>query len=241
MKRTFTIIFLTLSIIANSQNIYDYEKEIGNRENYIFSEIDFQNEDENIKLSGTLITPKTKFDTIILIVAGSGRDSRHTHFVLAEELLKHGIAVYRFDERGVGKSKGEYSELVRDLSNDLGFALKKIQQTYLDKKIGIIGHSIGGIATLNAINDDIDFIVLIETPIAKNGAFLVNQFKMNYENSLPEVMRKGKTKIEITSFLEGYIDIISKSEPNATKKEVKKYIKEKEFKKDIFYYWMTLF
>jgi len=231
MKKTFLLILLFCFLIVNSQNIYDYEKEISNKEYYDFEEIDFENTNENIKLSGTLITPKTVFEKIIIIVPGSGQDTRHSHFVLAEELLKNNIAVYRFDERGVGKSQGDYTELAGDLSMDLSYALKKLQNQFLDKKFGIIGHSLGGIATLNVINNDLDFVILIETPIVKNGAFLVNQFERNYENSIPEVMRKGKTKTEITSFLKGYIDVISKNTTNSTKKEVKEYIREKGFKK----------
>lgn len=231
MKKTLLIILLFCFSIVNSQNIYDYEKEVSNKEYYDFKEIDFENTNENIKLSGTLITPKTVFEKIVIIVPGSGRDTRYSHFVLAEEFLKNNIAVYRFDERGVGKSEGNYSELAGDLSMDLSYALKNLQKEFYDKKFGIIGHSLGGIATLNVINNDLDFVILIETPIIKNGAFLVNQFERNYENSIPEVMRKGKTKTEITSFLKGYIDVISKSTPNSTKKEVKEYIREKGFKK----------
>ena len=47
--------------------------------------------------------------------------------------------------------------------------------------------------------------MLIETPIIKNGAFILNQFKMDYVNSLPEKMRKGKTKNETLTFLEEYL------------------------------------
>ena len=232
MKKPLLLCILFCFSIINSQNIYNYEKEISNKEYYDFKEIDFENTTKNIKLSGTLITPKTVYEKIVIIVPGSGRDTRYSHFVLAEEFLKNNIAVYRFDERGVGKSQGEYTELAGDLSEDLSYALKKLQKQFHYKKFGIIGHSLGGIATLNSINNNnLDFIVLIETPIVKNGAFLVNQFERNYENSIPEVMRRGKTKTEITSFLKGYIDVISKSVPNSTKKEVKEYIKEKGFKK----------
>ncbi|MDO6490195.1 MULTISPECIES: serine aminopeptidase domain-containing protein [unclassified Cellulophaga] len=231
MKKTFLLILLFCFAIVSSQNIYDYEKEISNKEYYDFKEIDFENTNDNLKLSGTLITPKTVFEKIVIIVPGSGRDTRHSHFVLAEEFLKNNIAVYRFDERGIGKSEGDYSELAGDLSTDLSYALKELQKQFLDKKFGIIGHSLGGIATLNVINNDLDFVILIETPIIKNGAFLVNQFERNYESSIPEVMRKEKTKTEITSFLKGYIDLISKSTPNSCKKEIKKYIRKKGFNK----------
>lgn len=233
MKKTVSIFFLLVSFFLNAQNIFEYEKEINNSENYDFKEIEFQNQEENIKLSGTLIKPKTDFDKIVIIVPGSGKDTRNSHYIVAEQLLKNNIAVYRFDERGIGKSGGNYSELVKDLSNDLNFAFKTLQKLNNDKKIGIIGHSIGGIATLQIITENCkpDFIVLIETPIIRNGAFVMNQFKQNYENSIPEIMREEKTKEEITTFLEGYFEVIVDGDANSLKNEIKKYIKEKGFNK----------
>ncbi len=233
MRQILSIILLLYSFISKSQNIFKYEKEVSNIENYDFQEIDFQNLKENIKLSGTLIKPKSDFDKIVIIVPGSGKDTRHSHYILAEQLLKNNIAVYRFDERGIGKSEGNYSELATDLSNDLNYAFKNLQKKYTNKKIGIIGHSLGGIATLKIIeeNSNPNFIILIEAPIIKNGAFIINQFKMNYENSIPEIIREGKTKNEIVTFMEGYLHVIKNSNPNSLKKEVKKYIQDKGFNK----------
>lgn len=233
MKQTFSIIFLICAFLVNAQDIFKYEKEINDAELYDFEEMDFQNLDEKIKLSGTLIKPKLDFDKIVIIVPGSGKDTRHSHYILAEELLKKNIAVYRFDERGVGKSEGKYSELAKDLSNDLNFAFKDLQKKYSTKKIGIIGHSLGGVATLEIIEKKCnpDFIVFIETPVIKNGAFVMNQFKMNYENSLPQFMREGKTKEEILTFMEGYFEVIKNNTPNSLEKEAKKYIKDKGFNK----------
>ena len=233
MKKIISTLLLLLTFISNAQNIFEYEKQINNPENYDFQEVGFQNQDENINLSGTLIMPKSNFDKIVIIVPGSGKDTRNSHYILAEQLLKNNIAVYRFDERGIGKSEGNYSELTKDLSNDINFAFKNLQKLNNDKKIGIIGHSVGGIATLKIIeeNSKPNFIVLIETPILKNGAFVINQFKMDYENSLPEIMREGKTKNEIITFLEGYIQVIINSDTNSLKKEIKNYIKESGFNK----------
>lgn len=233
MKKFLFPFILIYTIAVNSQNIYDYEKEISNKENYSFKEIDFKNDAENLTLSGTLITPTTNFDKIVIIVAGSGKDTRYAHFVLAEEFLKNGIAVYRFDERGIGKSEGQFSEMAEDLSNDLGFAIKKLRKNYKNKKIGVVGHSLGGIATLKMIKTtiDLEFMILIETPVIKNGAFVLHQIGANYEKRIPEVMRRGITKDEFMVFLEGYIKVVNNNNINSLKKEVKKYIKDSGFKK----------
>ncbi|VXB64074.1 conserved exported hypothetical protein [Flavobacterium sp. 9AF] len=226
------LFLLFFSIVANSQNIFTYEKEVDSIENYISTEINIDNTIKKIILSGTLLQPKKEFNKIVIIVPGSGKDTRHSHFKLAASLLKEGIAVYRFDERGIGKSGGKYSELAKDLSEDLNFVFKYLKDSYKNMKIGIIGHSLGGIATLDIIqNKSIpDFIILIETPVIKNGAFVTNQIKMDYEKIIPEIMRKDKSKEETLVFLDGLFKIISNNEL-FNQSNIKKYIKEKGFNK----------
>lgn len=235
-KKTFAIILMTFSLITSSQNIYEYEKEIGNREDYIFSEIDFQNKDENIKLSGTLITPKTEFDKIIIIVAGSGRDTRYAHFILAEEFLKNGIAVYRFDERGIGKSEGKFSPFATTLADDLSYAILELRNLELTKsyEIGVLGHSLGGIASIRAYEkrQNIDFLIQMGTPVEKYGAF----FKYQTKNDISEFYRiKGKTQQQVIELLNLIYPIIIENEDNKTiRKKAKRTAKENGFKKDFY-------
>ena len=175
MKTLLLIILFLSSIQVNSQTIFEYEREINGKENYNFQEIEFENSDENIKLSGTLITPRTNFDKLFIIVAGSGKDTRFTHPKLTEKLLQNNIAVYRFDERGVGKSEGEYSRKVSTLKNDLKYCILQLRKTQLieNKKIGIIGHSLGGMASIGILefNPQIDYLIQMSTPVNPGQSF----------------------------------------------------------------------
>jgi len=131
----------------NAQEMNVYEKPIKNISSYNFEEIDFY--DKKTKLSGTLISPKTDYDKIVIITPGTGADTRHSHYILTEKLLENGIAVYRYDDRGIGKSKGRYQRQVKINSRDLYYAfhnLKNIPALSL-KKIGVIGHSMGGLCS----------------------------------------------------------------------------------------------
>lgn len=144
---------------------------------YVAEEVTFYNTSARVKLSGTLTKPKGKgpFPAVIL-VSGSGPQDRneeilgHKPFlVIADYLTKNGIAVLRFDDRGVGKSTGDFNQATTaDFATDVeaGIAFLK-QQKGIDKaKIGIIGHSEGGmIAPMVAAKDStIDFIVLLAGP-----------------------------------------------------------------------------
>lgn len=147
---------------------------------YHAEDITFHTSD-NIQLAGTLTLPnkKGKFP-VVIIISGSGAQDRDgsmfghkTYYVLADYLTKNGIGVLRFDERGVGQSEGDFDlATISSLSADINSAIKylKTRKDINKKKIGLIGHSIGGIIApkVAAKNKDVNFIVLLAAP-AING------------------------------------------------------------------------
>lgn len=180
----FKIVLLTFIFISANQLIAqksnEFEKELQNADRYNFEEINFIDAENNTKLSGTLIFPKKDYSKIVVIVPGSGKNTRNSHYILAEELLKNGIAVYRFDDRGVGKSEGKINFSVDQIIKDLYYALDNIQKndSLSQKRIGILGHSLGGIATIDAYQEGlkIDFLILMSTPIEKFHNFNKPQY-----------------------------------------------------------------
>ncbi len=206
MKTAIVLLLLISSIQATSQTIFEYEREIQQQENYNFQEIEFENPDAKIKLSGTLISPKSDFERLIVIVAGSGKDTRYTHPKLAETFLQNNIAVYRFDERGIGKSEGEYSYHVSSLKNDLNCCIKHLRSIQPTKNIqlGILGHSLGGLATigLSEYHPDIDFLIQMATPINAGESF---------SNRIPKeelFQSKGKSTEDIKALIDTFNYVI---------------------------------
>jgi alpha/beta superfamily hydrolase len=178
-KILLTIIFLSTKLIG--QKYYDFGKQIENLEQYNSIDINFIDPEDKITLFGTLIFPKTEYSKIAVITPGSGMDTRNSHYVIAEELLKNGIAVYRYDDRGVGKSEGTADFSVDQIGRDLYYAFENIRKidTLSRKEIGIIGHSLGGIATIETYQKElnIDFLILMSTPIEKFSSFEYNQYR----------------------------------------------------------------
>jgi len=89
MKLTYLILFTLILQNLSAQSIFPYEQKIIPTKDLIFEEISFINPEASIRLSGTLIYPKDGYQKIIMIVPGSGKDTRHSHFQLVESFLQN--------------------------------------------------------------------------------------------------------------------------------------------------------
>lgn len=144
---------------------------------YKIQAITFSNPSANIQLAGTLTMPADGQDCpAVVLISGSGPQDRnetllgHQPFwVIADHLTRHGIAVLRFDDRGVGASEGNFETATSaDFMTDAAAAVAFLQQqqTINPNQIGILGHSEGGLIApmLAAQNPDIAFIVSLAGP-----------------------------------------------------------------------------
>ncbi len=141
---------------------------------YDAEDVSFENKNAGIILAGTFTKPKTGGPfTTVLLITGSGPQNRdeellgHKPFlVLADYLTRRGIAVLRVDDRGVGKSTGVFGTATTvDFASDVraGIDYLKTRNDVDAKKIGLIGHSEGGIIApmVAADSKDVAFIVLM--------------------------------------------------------------------------------
>lgn len=154
---------------------------------YNVKEVTFQNGD--LTFAGTLTTPFWgKKHKAVVLVSGSGAQNRdeelmgHKPFaVIADFLTRHGIAVLRYDDRGVGgSSRGSADDTTLDFATDAMAAINylKTRNDIDTTHIGIVGHSEGGlIAVIDAAThpDDVDFIVTLAGPYVSGRDILIKQ------------------------------------------------------------------
>jgi pimeloyl-ACP methyl ester carboxylesterase len=140
-------------------------------------EVTFTNPKDGTKLVGTLAMPfgRGKYAAVILL-PGSGAQDRDQTFaehkpalVISDYLVRQGLAVLRFDSRGIGKSSGNYFQSTGDdFAADViaGINFLKQQSEINSNKIGLIGHSLGGgVASIAASSSpDVKFIILLASP-----------------------------------------------------------------------------
>ncbi len=160
---------------------------------YDIEEFVFTNDAESIELSGTLTIPNSEGPhPVAILITGSGPQDRdetifgHKPFwVIADYLTRHGIAILRYDERGVGQSSGNFfTATSQDFANDVESAVKSVgKHPRIDAaQVGLIGHSEGGyIASMVASrNERIAFIVMLAGPGVPGTEILKKQ---TYEGS----------------------------------------------------------
>jgi len=155
---------------------YPYDEEL----------LTFDSKAKDVKLAGTFTKPKGEgpFPAVVLI-SGSGPQDRneellgHKPFlVLADHLTRKGIAVLRYDDRGVGKSTGKFDTATsKDFAEDAAGAVAFLKTRKEVGKIGLMGHSEGGlIAPMVAVeNSDVAFIVLLAGPGLPGDEIIVAQ------------------------------------------------------------------
>jgi len=168
----------------------------------------YKNKEAAVKLAGTLTSPGQEGPfPAVLLISGSGPQDRnetilghHPFLVLADYLTRLGIAVLRVDDRGVGKSGGDFTQATsEDFASDVlaGLEYLKSRQEINPKQIGLIGHSEGGIiAPMVAVqSSDVAFIILMAGTglMGEEILYLQGELILRAEGASDEAIAKNRS------------------------------------------------
>lgn len=155
---------------------------------YQTEEVTFANEAAGAVLAGTLTYPegykKGTRVPVVLMVTGSGAQDRneelmhHKPFlVLADYLARHGIASLRYDDRGTAASTGDFkTATTRDFAADARCGLDFLRASGTFSKVGLLGHSEGGIvAYMLGSEQRPDFVVSLAGPACRIDTLMAVQ------------------------------------------------------------------
>jgi pimeloyl-ACP methyl ester carboxylesterase len=185
---------------------------------YREEEVSYENKVQHVRLAATFTVPsgKVPFPGVVLIT-GSGAQNRdeellgHKPFlVLSDHLTRQGIAVLRADDRGTGKSTGNFATATTaDFATDTeaSFAYLKSRPEVNPQKLGLIGHSEGGIIApmVAARNRDVAFIVMLAGSGVRGDEVLPAQVAAGLEalgKSHEEVEKSAVQERDILALME---------------------------------------
>lgn len=181
---------------------------------YLVEDVVFENLKAGIRLAGTLTLPQKEgeFPAVVLIT-GSGPQNRdeelagHKLFgVLADYLTRQGIAVLRFDDRGVGLSGGTFAgATTEDFATDVAAAVRYLKQRkeINPHHIGLIGHSEGGCIApmVVAADPEVAFIVSLAGMGVRGEELLLRQAADIFKAmGMPEVEARKKVALNREAF-----------------------------------------
>jgi pimeloyl-ACP methyl ester carboxylesterase len=195
-------------------------------------EVTYTNSADGTRLVGTLTIPQGAgpHPAAVLVSSGSGgvdRDATaagHKPFlVIADYLTRRGVAVLRVDSR----KADEYLKFtVEDFAGDVlaGVNFLKKQPEIAASKIGLVGHSLGGmIAGLAAAkSDDMAFAVLLAAPTVPIRDFSLTQRGQRLRaGGMPEEEVRKRLSASLTLY-----DRLAAGEENASlQEELREFIK----------------
>lgn len=181
--------------IANASIVLKKEKEIQPltfpqhpKKPYPYQVIDMTFLGKNTKLTygGTLTIPKNKKKyPLAILISGTGQHDRNYVYggrqfftVLADYLAKQGIASLRVDDRGIGKTTGDFENATTgDFADDIEeeIAYLKSDKNIDASQIGLIGHSEGGMiaSIVSSRNKDVKFMISL-SGVAVSGLDMLN-------------------------------------------------------------------
>jgi len=185
-------------------------------ENFIEKNISFQS--GKINLEGTLTLPKNvKKPSVVLLLPGSGHTDRDENakkgfhkFIsnnmktISVHLANNGLASFRYDKRGVGKTQDlalevGFNDIVNDARSAINFLsnLKEIDTN----NIFILGHSEGGIVgtILSAENKNIKGFIGIASPITPLDEEVLRQISHI-------LLMQGKSKEKVDQLTNAFKD-----------------------------------
>jgi hypothetical protein len=144
----------------------------------------------SVMLAGTLTSPAApgRYPALVLIT-GSGPQNRDEEIfgftpfrIIADHLARRGIAVLRYDDRGVGGSTGVFgAATTKDFADDAAAALSFLRSRpeIRPEQVGVCGHSEGAIAAtmIAAESKEVAFVILMAGPAVTGDRIILSQIE----------------------------------------------------------------
>lgn len=160
------------------------------------NETDFIIPNGDIEIGGTLTVPGGVIKgPLVIMSSGSGAQDRDSNIfdfkifaVIAEHLAEEGIASFRYDDRGIGKSTGSFPDAtLDDLASDVEAIINYFRNSTDQKfeSFTVLGHSQGGVVAGKVASklDAVDQLILMGSIAPSLSEILRYQVNLGYTNT----------------------------------------------------------
>lgn len=160
------------------------------------NETDLIIQNGNIKIGGTLTMPNGEIKAPLLIMSsGSGAQDRNSEIfgfkifsIISQYLAERGIPSFRYDDRGVGSSTGNFGNTtIDDLASDVEAVIQYFQNSETNnfQTFAVLGHSQGGIVAgkVAAENEGVHQLILMGSTAPSLSEILRYQVEFAYSAS----------------------------------------------------------
>lgn len=197
-----------------------------------FTEVDLVIRANGVDIGGTLTLPaQPKTNALVIMSSGSGQQDRDETLDgfkifrgIAEHLGSEGIASFRFDDRGVGASTGDFvNSTLDDLSADIDGVMDFFtsHEDHPFSEFILFGHSMGGIVVGHTAvaHPDVKQVILMAAPAVPLMDVIFFQIREEYagieidkalieaevsaHNRLMSAISNGE---DLTEVLQGFYD-----------------------------------
>ncbi|MHC4534195.1 MAG: alpha/beta hydrolase family protein [Planctomycetota bacterium] len=227
--RAICIVFLTVLFYGQFEvDAGNIGKKEDKAMSYIQEEVVFFNKD--VTLAGTLTLPRTSGrHPAVILLHGSGPLNRDqeafgmkTFWIIADHLTRRGVAVLRYDSRGVGGSSGApYQFTLSDVAEDALAAISylKTRNDINPAQIGLCGQSQGAVVAPLAASrsEDVAFIICL-------AGFGIPGDEVHVAQMISIAKADGASEREIEKLVENLKRIISLIRKEASKAEIRPLI-----------------
>ncbi len=218
---------------------------------YRLEDVQFHGPGDAPMIAGTLSLPAEagQYPGAVMI-SGSGPQNRdeevygHKPFlVIADYLTRNGIAVLRYDDRGVGESEGDFSTAtIKTFAEDAmaAFSYLSSRPEVDSKRTGLIGHSEGGLTAVVAGSGpsgvEPSFLILLATPGVTGEEILYEQMRalavasgaseqdveaaLQQQRHIYSILTSNQNQSQIRSRLRDYLQNDNPATANATEKAI---------------------
>ena len=172
---------------------------------------------DSLKIGGTLTWPqKIKTEKLVIMISGSGAQDRDATLVpvstfkpfarLADSLTRSGLATFRYDDRGIGQSSGNFTNTSLEmLASDVEAIIAKFStgKGQIFDEIILLGHSQGGIVggKVAAHSELVDKLILMASPGVSLAQTVVEQVELlNKQQSIPDSIVTQKVQLQKAIF-----------------------------------------